>query len=47
MILLLFFFFFTVFVDFQKAIDTIHHDILLNKLNHCDIRGNEMFWFKT
>ena len=36
-----------VFVDLQKAFDTVHHQILLAKLNHCGIRGVSNDWFKA
>ena len=35
-----------IFVDFQKAFDTVKHDILLSKLEHYDIRGFANEWFK-
>ena len=28
-----------IFIDFQKAFDTVDHKILRGKLKHCDIRG--------
>ena len=33
-------------MDLQKAFDTVDHQILLAKLNHCGIRGVLNEWFK-
>ena len=30
----------------SKAFDTVNHEVLLNKLNHYDIRGTELHWLK-
>ena len=37
---------FGVFVDLQKAFDTVNHQILLPNLNHCRIFGGSIDWFK-
>ncbi len=36
-----------VFVDFQKAFDTVDHNILLKKIHHYGIRGPMYNWFKS
>ena len=36
-----------IFVDFQKAFDTVNHEILLKKLSHLGIKGNINEWFKS
>ncbi len=36
-----------VFIDLEKAFDTVNHEIILSKLEHYEIRDNSLAWLRS
>ena len=36
-----------VYIDFQKAFDTVDHEILLQKMSHYGVRDTANLWFQS
>ena len=36
-----------IFVDLEKAFDTVDHNIFLKRLDHCGVRGISNKWFES
>ena len=39
--------FFSMYLDFQKAFDSVDHSVLLGKLHFYGVRGSTYLWFSS